>query len=266
MKLIGQKKLTDRINRLTLDSFPQAIFLYGRRGCGKHFVCNLIAERLGLVLKELDTKITDDLALQIVGEVQPTLYVIDVNQCSPKLQESLLKLIEEPKPTNFFAFLSTSPRLLLSTIANRCQVWKFERYTKEELQQFLTNYTSSQDQILELATTPGQVQELQQQPLEEIIQLVDNILDKITTASPSNTLHITDKVGFKNEKGKIAPEALILVLRNKLLKRIQNDPGTIYINMYMRLLDYSAKRDLYIVQQRAFDNLLIDLWEAARAV
>ena len=113
MKLIGQKKLTDRINRLTLDSFPQAIFLYGRRGCGKHFVCNLIAERLGLVLKELDTKITDDLALQIVGEVQPTLYVIDVNQCSPKLQESLLKLIEEPTHQLLCIFINISTVITL---------------------------------------------------------------------------------------------------------------------------------------------------------
>lgn len=266
MQLVGQKKLADKINKLTLDNFPQAVFLYGGKGCGKHLVCNLITEKLGLALRELDTKVTDDLALQITEEVQPTLYIVDVNQCLPKLQGSLLKLIEEPKPTNFFAFLSTSPQLLLSTVANRCQVWKFEKYTREELQQFVTSHTTSQDQILELATTPGQVQELQQQPLVEIIQLVDNIIDKIATASPSNTLHIADRVGFKNEKEKIDPESLILVLKNRLLKRIQSDLSPVYINMYKQLLDYSAKRDLYIVQQRAFDNLLINLWEAARIV
>ena len=132
MQFIGQKKLTDKINKLTLDNFPQAIFLYGRRGCGKHHVCNLIAEKLGLTLKELDTKITDDLALQITEEVQPTLYTVNVNQCPPKLQGSLLKLIEEPKPATFFAFLSTSPQLLLPTVANRCQVWKFEKYKKKK--------------------------------------------------------------------------------------------------------------------------------------
>lgn len=265
MQPVGQQKLVDKISKLSLDSLPHFLLLCGEKGCGKHFMCNLIAEQLNLELQELLSKVDESTALSISENTQPAIYVVDLNQCLPKVQGSLLKLVEEPNPATFFILLTTSLNLVIPTLLNRCQHWFFEKYSRDELSLFINPGAPDRDLILELATNPGQVLGFQQQSITEVMQLATNVVEKMAVASPSSALHISDRISFKGEQDKIDAELFILLLRYNLAQRIRRDPSPVYINMYKSLLDYSNKRELYIIPQRALDLLLINLWEAARA-
>ena len=43
--MIGQKKLQDKLNSLSINDFPKSLILQGELGCGKHTFCKLIEEK-----------------------------------------------------------------------------------------------------------------------------------------------------------------------------------------------------------------------------
>ena len=61
----------------------------------------------------------------------PKIYIIDSSTISIKEQNIILKFVEEPLKNSYIIILKNSK--LLPTILNRCQKWKFEAYSKEEL-------------------------------------------------------------------------------------------------------------------------------------
>ena len=258
----GQPKLVERVQGLTFDTMPQSLLLMGPRGCGKHTVCSLIAQQLGMSIVELTEKLDDQFIAELYQRAVPTIYLVVANQLSSRAQSSLLKIVEEPVSGAFFIILSESAADILPTLSNRCQQWVFEPYVKELLSSFTDG---TQPLVLEIAQTPGQVLEMQQHPLEQMAQLANNIIEKIGTASPSNTLCISDKLAFKSEKDKFEPSLFISVLRHQLVQHIIEDRNPTYPLMYQQLKAYLTKKNLFIVQQKAFDNLLLNLWEAARA-
>ena len=263
MDFIGQPKLLEKLNKLTLDSLPQSLFLIGERGCGKHTFYNLIVNQLQVDSNEITSGLNDEDAALILDNPLPTIYLVNVDELTPKAQATLLKIVEEPTPFTFFILLCTSVNKVLPTLLNRCKQWVFEEYTKEDLSKFLQD--KNKDIILSIAKTPGQVIELQSYPVEDMMQLANDMITKMSIASPSSALHISDRMGFKNEKDKFNPSIFLDILKKQLLNFIEKEDNILYINMYKCLLTYYKKKDLYIVSQRAFDNLLISLWEASRA-
>lgn len=258
----GQPKLVERLQRLTLSSMPQSLLLVGPRGCGKHTLCSLIAQQLGVEVVEITEKLNAQFISELYERAVPTIYMIVANQLSSKAQSSLLKIVEEPVSGAFFIILSETVADTLPTLSNRCQQWIFESYSKEVLTSFADENCSF---VLDVARTPGQVLEMQQHPLEQMVQLANNIIEKIGTASPSNTLCISDRIAFKSEKDKFEPSLFIEVLKHQLVQHIKVDSNPIYPLMYQQLRLYLSKKNLFIVPQKAFDNLLLGLWEAARA-
>lgn len=261
---IGQDKIIEELDKLNLDSFPHSLMIIGEKGCGKHTLCNTIATHLGINSILVDNKLNTNDIEDIFNRPYPTLYIIDTNGLSIKAQNSLLKIIEEPPAGSYFIVLCENTKNVIPTIVNRCQQWKFQKYSVDTLSTFIKDESTDKDLILSIANTPGQVIEYQEQPLQKMVELAVNVVERLNTTSPANALTIADKMAFKDEKDKFNLPVFLRVFRVVLTSKIREDSSIRYTNMYRELMGLDNKLNSTISQQKTFENFLIKLWEASR--
>lgn len=197
MKLYGQENLETQFNNFTLDTLPHTIMLVGPLGSGKHTLVSNLSDRLHLEIKNLDT-ITNEVLSEIINSTVPTMCVIDGESISMKEESALLKFIEEPPAHIFITICCTSTNLILNTIKNRCQIFRFAPYTNQFLKSL---YPDLNDKYLfAIADTPGKILAWQSMPLIEMFKLASDILNRIQIAKISNILKISDKINFSKKE------------------------------------------------------------------
>lgn len=261
--MIGQKKLQEKIEKITLDSFPKSLVLQGESGCGKHLICSLIENKFSncdfVYVKD---KISYDFVESAYLIATQTFYVIDGNKISDKEQNVLLKLFEEPPINVRIIILTTTSAKLIPTILGRAVVWSFENYSKDELKEFLGEKDES---LLEYVTTPGQLLNLINCNIDEIVKLCDLIIDKINVAAVSNVLSLSNRFKFvnskKNNETGLDFKVFFMILRKTLVEKIKQNPINIkYIDMYkltnntLKVLTLSTINDKML-----FENYLLKL-------
>lgn len=255
--MIGQEKILSLIESSTLSTFPRTLMLVGAKGSGKHLLCNIISEKFNLT--QLD--ITDNLTLETIEEinnrVEPYLYIISGDDISVKEENVILKFLEEPLKNSYIVFLTTNTHTIIPTILNRCQIWQLQNYTKEQLSTFLGN---NDPFILTVASTPGQVQEVVGQPIQDMCALADKMIHKIQAASLPNTLTITDKIAFKDEKNKFNLNVFIQLLSYRLIETIKVSDNINLYQAYQLLRKLKIDYDVpHCDKKPLFDKFLIDL-------
>lgn len=264
--IVGQKKLVSMIDNTQLDVWPSTIVLYGDFGCGKHLLLNYISEKFGLATLELTEILNQETIENIYQKPEPTIYYLDSNKLSVKQQNMILKFIEEPLKGSFIVILCENKSKLIDTVWNRCQILSFESYTKEELNSFIENHSDNDDYILSIATTPGQVKLLQSYDIAGMLDLSNKMFDKMSTASFSNTLSISDKVAFKDEKDKIDIRVFIKVLINCITNKIKVQDNNVYYKMFNLVNELNYKSKLANVDMKyLFDTFLSKLWKVSRS-
>lgn len=262
---VGQKKLLKLADNAQLDSWPSTSVFYGDMGCGKHLLLKYISEKLGLVTLDLTRIIDQEVIEQIYQKPEPAIYYFESDKLSIKQQNMILKFIEEPLKGSFIVILCDNKSKLLDTVWNRCRVFTFEAYTKEELNQFIENHSDKDEYILSIATTPGQVKMLAGYNIDEMLSLADKMFDKMGKASFSNTLTISDKLAFKDEKDKIDIRVFIKVLQHCIVDKIKNTPQDIYYKMFELVNELQYKSKLANVDMKyLFDTFLSELWKVSR--
>lgn len=254
--MIGQRILLNKLNNITLDNFPRSLILFGENGCGKHSYLNLISNKLNLDVIDMTESISLDYINEIYFKTNPHIYMIDASKISIKEQNMLLKLIEEPLKNSYIVLLCENKHSLLPTILNRCCVWGFESYSKEELSSF------GIEDVYNIANTPGQLLELKKVDIESIIKLADNIINKMGSASISNALSISNKMAFKNEKDKLNPKIFNSVLINRVSNKIKEAPNPLILEMYKLISKYNSEISIPRIDAKILmDNLIVNLWE-----
>lgn len=203
--MIGQEKLLSRLNVFTWETFPTAIILEGKFGCGKHTVCDILSQKFDVHLNDISSKITYDFILECYITPLRQLYVIDINKIMSSkrvdlIQNALLKFIEEPPNNARIIILCEHKNQLLPTIQNRCQIFKFVTYSVAELKQFAI--VDLPDSLYDIYDTPGKVLAIpSSQSIEELMNLINNIIDNIYRASIPNILTIINKLDFGSGEG-----------------------------------------------------------------
>ena len=264
--IVGQKKLVSMIDNAQLDVWPSTIVLYGDFGCGKHLLLNYISEKFGLATLELTEILNQETIENIYQKPEPTIYYLDSNKLSVKQQNMILKFIEEPLKGSFIVILCENKSKLIDTVWNRCQILSFESYTKEELSSFIENHSGNDEYILSIATTPGQVRLLQSYDIVGMLDLANKMFDKMSTASFSNTLSISDKIAFKDEKDKIDIRVFIKVLTNCITNKIKAQDNNVYYKMFNLVNEFNYKSKLANVDMKyLFDTFLSKLWKVSRS-
>lgn len=202
--MVGQLKLKETLFTLIQQNiFPRTLLLEGEYGCGKHLLVKELAEQLQLSIVDITEILTLDTIQNIYINPLPNIYLIDCNNISEKEQNVILKFLEEPLKNSYIILLTESKNRILPTVLNRCRSYSFEPYTAEELKEFTSKVNDSYQQYISFFTSPGMVLKFQEEPVNEIINLIQKIYFKISQANFSNILTIPNKINF-NEKEQVA--------------------------------------------------------------
>lgn len=258
----GQEKICNRIASLTIDSFPRSLMLVGPRGSGKHLLCTEIAQKFKLLTRDITKELTLENIEEMYNRVEPYLYVISINSISVKEENTILKFLEEPLKNAFIVLIAETDNGILQTILNRCQIWYLQPYKKEFLSTFLTN---SNERILLIADTPGQVQELTAINLDEAVGLADKLITKIHMASVSNTLTLVSKVGFKETDNKINIQLFVKILLYRFLELSKSTNNNLLVRGYSLTSELSKNLNIKNLDQKLlFEKYLIELRSCMR--
>lgn len=252
--MIGQRELLEKLNSYTLSSLPHSILLEGERGCGKHTLFSLLADKFGVDTEVISGKLDYEYISTLFTRVSPFFCCVD-GVPTDREQNALLKFLEEPPAMCYVFILCENRNEYLETVQNRCVQFKFSQYTKDELQQFTTN-----DIVLEYANTPGQVIEFSNIDMGEMISLCDTILQKIDTASIPNTLTLSSKFNFGKDPTKFSIELFCRLLLKKALAYAVGNPDKNYDEAYFIVSELCSKLNIpSIDKKKLFESKLLDL-------
>jgi replication-associated recombination protein RarA len=259
--MIGQDRIINKIENITISSLPHSLILLGDKGSGRHTIVSLIADKLNLTVIDITNDITQETIENAYFRSEPYIYLIDSDNITVKQENMILKFLEEPLKNSFIIILCRNSNSVLPTIWNRCFTWQLNRYTKDTLKYFTDN-----ELILQIATTPGQVIELENASnLDQMIDLSNKIINKISLANFSNILTIPDKIAFNNEQNKFDIDLFIKILLYCVEGRIIKVDKREYILLYQLTHKlYSDSFIPHINKKNIFENYLLRAREELR--
>ena len=255
-----QKRLYDRVDSLTVDSFPRTLMLLGEFGCGKHTLVKYVGNKFGVDIEDISDNLTLELIDNISTRVVPKIYVINSSNLTVKNENVILKFLEEPLKNSFIVILTERKESVIQTVLNRCQIWEFESYPTEYLESLL-NTTDSQNKrlLLEVANTPGKVEVYRDHPLTDMVKLAHKIFHQIRSANFANVLTISRFVAFKNEKDKYDFNLFLDILLTVCRDACYNCDPLCY-DMYELTRVLNSNKYVYNIDKRAlFEHYLIEL-------
>lgn len=237
--MIGQIELKNKLLKLYQNNkLPKAIILNAEEGYGKKELVKWFSQETNipyrLFTKNKDKTIIDLEQVQnaldnSINEYTKVFYVFEYIEDNIKVENALLKFLEEP-PQNITIFLLTKDLdKLLPTIKNRSMILNFSLYTREELKEFNNN-----ELALELFKTPKSLLEGQNIDLNILIQTTDKIADKLDLAWISNALKLSSFVD-------------------------QNNPDGYNINIFIKALKYSYYKKYKETKDEKFKNKFFQL-------
>lgn len=147
-----------------------------------------------VTLERFDVDVLDEIYLM----PDPTTYVIDLAEITKKhrtdkIQNSILKFIEEPPGECDVYILMPSVSGLLPTIVNRCQ--------KINVPNLASNYIKSQiedipDRHLCMIKTYDDIENYDYDKCDDIIRTCRNMLEYLPRVTVANALQIADKINY----------------------------------------------------------------------
>lgn len=260
MQLIkGQERICNKIDSLTMDTFPRTLLLLGEYGSGRHSIVKYIADRFKCEVEDISSKLTLEYIDTINQRVTPMIYVIDSKELTIKNENVILKFLEEPLKNAFIVVLSETKYNIIPTILNRCQVWELATYGQDFLKSFITDVTVDYDTLLKVANTPGKVIEYQTYPIKEMIELSHKIFSNIGRANFANVLTLSRFIAFKNEKDKfdfnLFLDVLLLVSKEMCDQNFKD-----CTQIYFLTNNLNNNKHIFNIDKKAlFENYLIEL-------
>lgn len=266
--MVGQNNLIARLKSFSIENFPHTTLFLGDKGCGKHtIVSTIVAPHLKLDVINITEYISFEYILEIQLRAIPAIYLIDMSSLNDRQQNIILKFIEEPLSNSFIILLSETKESLLDTIINRCSVFTFEPYTKEQLVSFMDNKNERlQELTLRVCTTPGQVIETGPDKIKDMFELSQKIVDKISESNYPNALSIAQRVNYKDEYDKFDVNVLFNVLITVLFDSYVIDNNQLSLKLYYKAVEYKNKlRNQRLNREIIVESFLTSIWKIARS-
>ena len=224
--MIGQERIIDKIDRW--KEVPRFIILNGKKGCGKKTLSKYIADKFGLQLILIGTRIDDiremiNLAKESNSNI---LFVIeDGNKMSIGAENTLLKTTEEAPNNSYIVLTVENKDLLLPTILSRGEVFNFQNYQTKHFNQILNN-DSIDEELLWAYPNLGYLDSLSLEDAKELISFCKKISSSIREANGANAFKITEKIKVKDGQEGYDLVQFIYCLKNvcsnKLLESVKN--------------------------------------------
>lgn len=191
--MVGQHKLKSLVDSIELDKFPHVVLLVGDAGAGKRtFIKDKIEPKLGLSCVDITSSITFEGIENIYLSPIPSLNTINLDLLSDKKLNVLLKFLEEPPELAYIILLSTNINNIIPTVLNRCQVWRLEEYSYDDLSKF-----TDKKELINFIRTPGLLLKYSSDnSINDIAELSKNLLLKCDNATFSNLLSVSSKFNW----------------------------------------------------------------------
>lgn len=256
--IIGQERICNKIDNLTIDNFPRTLLLLGEYGSGKHTIVTYISKKFNLEVEDISDKLSIETIDDITHRVSPKIYAINSNKLTIKNENVILKFLEEPLKNAFIIVLCEHKSSIIPTVLNRCQVWELGTYEKAFLETFIINDDVDRVSLMKVATTPGKVMEYQLYPLKDMFELAHKIFKNIKNANIANVLTISRFIAFKNEKNKfdfnLFVDILLIVSTELYKENIIND------SIYVLTNKLNNNKHIFNIDKKAlFENYLMEL-------
>jgi DNA polymerase III delta prime subunit len=255
--MVGQYKLKNKINNLTIDSCPRTILLSGEYGSGKHVILEELRTKLNLESINITENLNYEYLESIKLTVEPRLYFIDGDKLTVKQQNVILKFLEEPTKSIFIVILMQDKNLLLSTVLNRCSIWNLEKYSKEELKDFISN--EKYEYLLNIFNTPGQLIEAQKLDIDLVMDLANKLINKGEVANLANMFKVSTYLSFKDKEPGIDVVIFTYFLKYFAYLGVINNTPHCYIKYKITNQLYKDIRIHSLDRKQLFDNYLCSL-------
>jgi replication-associated recombination protein RarA len=230
MEVIGQ----DKIKKVLYNKVNHFIVLIGQKGQGKTTLAKYITDITGSIYYELENPKVDEIR-EVINKsyrlTQKELYFIKGN-LSKRVENSLLKIIEEPPNLAYFIISTVETSRLLPTILSRAQTLVLEPYTKEHLQQVADNKL-----ILEVANNIGQVKELEEINVNKLYEICDKIVNNVKEVSAANIFNIVNHLEDFTENLNLIFLMLYHIYEEELKKGENVYKELLVLNHYQSLIN-----------------------------
>lgn len=272
-KMIGQDNLQSRIEKLIKNhTFPRFSILVGPKGSGKKILAHEIGHIFNAwrvssdyvdVYRLPDVKIDTirDMIVQSYKQVRTMVYIIpDADNMSPAAKNAILKVTEEPPNEAYFIMTLEDENNTLETIRSRGTVFHMDRYTPDEIEQYLTQKYGVLDSrelsiVRDICETPGDVDILTDEGIIAFYDYVQLVVDNIAEVSLANAFKIPSKVALKEDA-----EGYDLRLFWKAFMKISFDIGR-YNGIFVTSEYLQQLRIKGVNKQQLMDNWILEIRE-----
>jgi len=207
--VIGQQHLQSQIEQMIENgTFPRFSIIVGPRGCGKKTLAHLIYQKFGTGIFS-NIGISVDAVRQCIAQSymirgSQSIYLLaDADNMSNAAKNALLKVTEEPPNNAYFIMTLEDEHNTLETIRSRGAVFRMDRYTPDEIMQYITEkYGSTADDNIDIfkgiCDTPGDADILAKCGIKSFYEYVQLVVDNIAEVSLANAFKIPSKVALKD--------------------------------------------------------------------
>lgn len=230
--MVGQKELLNRIDNYTIDTLPHSMMLIGPKGCGKHHLCDYIADKFNLQKIDISNNLSYESLEYLYSHAIPNLVLINMETANIHDQNLILKFLEEPPKSSFVAIICISDLITIETINNRCTHFKFSEYSDEELSQFIPDNYPNKELILKFTKTPGEVENFINCDVEQLYKYVSVIVEKFEQANVRNVISISNHIAYNSEKNLYPVTPFISIMRDILIDKCRTSDELKYTILY----------------------------------
>ena len=271
--MIGQRELLNRIGQqISRKKFPRFSIIIGEKGSGKKELAKNIGQMMGVAISFIPDNKADTIRdiIEVAYKVDlPVLYVIsDCDNMSSASANALLKITEEPPRNAYFIITCENEENLLQTIRSRGVTYMLEPYSYEDKcdyieQQGVPEFEDDENFILDVASNPGEVQQLLKMDISRFRNYVGLVIDNIAEVSDSNSFKIGDKIALKDEEDKYNLKLFWKAFGSVCVERMREHKDPL---KYARAIgitgDFSQQLSIRgINKQMLFDNWVIAIRE-----
>ena len=269
-KIVGQKKIINWVDNLTVDSFPHFIVLIGAKGSGKRTIAKYIADKLSAVYVECDIKVDAVRnAITLASTVEtPIVYCFaNADTMRAEAKNALLKITEEPPKNAYFIFTVVDESTLLETIKSRATVIRLDPYTAEDMEKMravmLSDDLTDEEKItfqnaFLTAETPYELKQMFKYGMDFFVY-VDLVVDNIAEVEEANAFKSSSKLALHGEDDKYDLGLFWKAFIHDCLNCIDEDPlhyaeGIIVTDKY-----YKKQAQLGVNLQQLYDSWVFEI-------
>ena len=228
--MIGQKNLITRVEDMIYQGkFPRFTILVGLPGSGRKTMTEHIAKKMnaGLIMYSAGV---DDMRAMIGNAnkiTSPHVFLIpDADNMSPAAKNCILKVTEEPPQEAYFIMTVSDINSVLETIRSRGTVMYMDRYTADEIRQFVNTPVSSTIGaiISNVCETPGDVEKMFEYDPAEFNEYVNKVADNFDRVSIANMYKIANKIKLKETQDGYDLRLFFRMFVDVCIDRLRSEP------------------------------------------